>query len=173
MGLCLHGVMPCCTVLSCSVVSDSLWPHGCSLPGSSVHGDSPGKNTGVDCRTLLQRISPTQGLSPGLPHCRQILYQLSHKRSPRIWEWGSLSLLQRIFLTQESNRDLLIAGGFFTKWAVREEWDILFLSSTIITICGVMWFQTSPKALYLIDITWVPISDGLWDKLHLIFFNNF
>ena len=47
------------------------------LPGFSVHGDSPGKNTGVGCHALLQRIFPTQGLNPGLPHCKQILYHLS------------------------------------------------------------------------------------------------
>ena len=40
-----------------------------SLPGSSVHGYSPGKNTGVGCHTLLQGIFPTQGSNPGLPHC--------------------------------------------------------------------------------------------------------
>ena len=40
---------------------------------SSVHGDSPGKNTGVDCHFFLQGIFPTQGLNPGLPHCRWIL----------------------------------------------------------------------------------------------------
>jgi len=37
--------------------------------------------------SLLQRIFPTQGSNPGLPHCRQILYQLSHNGSPRILEW--------------------------------------------------------------------------------------
>ena len=47
-------------------------------PGPSVHGDSPGKNTGVGCHALLQGLFPTQGLNPGLPHCRQILYHLSH-----------------------------------------------------------------------------------------------
>ena len=46
----------------------------CSLPVSSVHGDSPGKNTGVGCHALLQRIFPTQGLNTGLLNCRQILY---------------------------------------------------------------------------------------------------
>ena len=50
-----------------------------SLPGFSVHRDSPGKNTGVGCYALLQGIFPTQGLNPGLPHCRQILYCLSHE----------------------------------------------------------------------------------------------
>ena len=48
----------------------------CSPPGSSVHGDSAGKNTGVGCRSLLQGIFPTQGLNLGLPHWRQILYHL-------------------------------------------------------------------------------------------------
>ena len=50
-----------------------------SPPGSSVHGNSPGKNTGVGCHALLQGIFLTQGLIPGLPHCRQILYHLSHQ----------------------------------------------------------------------------------------------
>ena len=63
-------------------------PMDCSPPGSSVYGDSPGKNTGVDGHALLQGIFPAQGLNPGLPHCRRILYHLSHQESPRILEWG-------------------------------------------------------------------------------------
>ena len=51
------------------------------------HGDSPGKKTVVDCHALLQGIFPTQGSNPALPHCRRILYPLSHKGSPRILEW--------------------------------------------------------------------------------------
>ena len=43
-------------------------------PGSSVHGDSPGKDTGMGCHGLLQGIFPTQGLNPGLLHRRQILF---------------------------------------------------------------------------------------------------
>ena len=72
-----------------SVMFDSLWPHG--LPGSSVHGDSPGKNTGVGYHALLQGIFPTEGSNPGFPHCRQILYHLSHQGSPRILEWVAYS----------------------------------------------------------------------------------
>ena len=53
----------------------------CSPPGSSVHGGSPGKNTGVGSHSLLQGIFPTQGLNPGLLHGRQILYHLSHELS--------------------------------------------------------------------------------------------
>ena len=59
----------CLVSLSCQMLCD---PMDCSLPGSSVHGDSPGKNTGVGCHVLLQGIFPTQGFNPGLPHCRQI-----------------------------------------------------------------------------------------------------
>ena len=63
---------------SCLTLCDAM---DCSLPGSSVHGNSPGKNAGVGCHALLQWIFLTQGLNPGLPHCRQILYHLSHQRS--------------------------------------------------------------------------------------------
>ena len=57
----------------------------CSLPGSSVHGDSPDKKTRVGCHALLQGIFPTQELNPGLPHCRQILYHLSHQGSSQLY----------------------------------------------------------------------------------------
>ena len=53
----------------------------CSLPGSSVHEISPSKSTGVGCHFLLQGIFPTQGSNPGLLHCRQMLYCLSHQGS--------------------------------------------------------------------------------------------
>ena len=53
-------------------------PKDCSPPDSSVHGDSPGKSTGLGCHALLQGIFLTQGLNLHLLHCRQILYPLSH-----------------------------------------------------------------------------------------------
>ena len=49
--------------------------------------DSLGQNSEVGSLSLLQGIVPIQGLNPGLLHCRQILYQLGHKGSPRILEW--------------------------------------------------------------------------------------
>ena len=64
----------CCAVL-CLVTQSSLTfcnPMDCSLQGSSVHGDSPGKNIGVGCHALLQGIFPTQGSKPDLWHCRLI-----------------------------------------------------------------------------------------------------
>ena len=62
-----------------SVMSNSLRHHGLQK--------SPCQNTGVGSLPLLQGIFPTQRLNPGLPHCRWILYQLSHKASSRILEW--------------------------------------------------------------------------------------
>ena len=61
---------------SCPTLCD---PMDCSPPGSSVHGDSPGKNTRVGCHAFLQGIFPTQGSNPGLLHYRRILYHLSHQ----------------------------------------------------------------------------------------------
>ena len=62
-----------------SVMSDSLRPHGLYSPWNS-----PGQHTGVGSFSLLQDIFPAQGSIPGLPHCRQILYQLSHQGSPTL-----------------------------------------------------------------------------------------
>ena len=64
---------------SCLTLCD---PMDCSPPGSSVHGDSPGKNTRVCCHALLQGIFPTQESNAGLSYCRWILYHLSHQGSP-------------------------------------------------------------------------------------------
>ena len=50
---------------SCPILCN---PMNCSLPVSSVHGDSPGENTGVGCYALLQGIFPTQRSNSGLPH---------------------------------------------------------------------------------------------------------
>ena len=98
----------CCAMLSCSVVSDSFQHHELYLQGSSCSWDSPGKNTGVGCHTLLQGICPSQGSNPGIPHCRWILYHLSHQGSPRIAGVGTLSLLHGIFLIQKSKGGLLL-----------------------------------------------------------------
>ena len=54
-------------------MSDSLQPHGL-YTRLLCPWNSPGKNTGVGCHSLLQGIFPTQGLNLGLLHCRQFLY---------------------------------------------------------------------------------------------------
>ena len=68
------------------VVSDSLRPHGLQPVRLVCTQNSPGKNSGVDWHSLLQRSVLSQGLNPGLLHCRWILYHLSHQGSPgRYW----------------------------------------------------------------------------------------
>ena len=56
-------------------------PMDCSLPGSSVHGIL--QPVLLEWVTIFQGIFPTQGSNLGLPHCRQILYQLSYRGSPK------------------------------------------------------------------------------------------
>ena len=98
-----------------SVVSKSLWPHGLCSPWNS-----PGQNPGVGSCSLLQGIFPTQGSNPGLPHCRRILYQLSHKGSPRILEWVAYPFSSGSSWPRNWTRVSCIAGGIFTNWVIRE-----------------------------------------------------
>ena len=111
----------------CAVLCLVAWLHltlcdpmDCSPPGSSVHVASPGKNTGVGCRVLLQGIFPTQGLNPGLPHCRWILYHLSHQGSPRTLEWVAYPCSRESSQSRNWTGVSWIAGRFFTSWAPRQ-----------------------------------------------------
>ena len=92
-----------CLPLGCyAVLSRPVKP--CSPPGSSVHRDSPGRNTEVGCHALLQGIFPTQGLNPCLPHCRQILYHLSHQGSPLDGVMESLNLFSFESVSLDTSR---------------------------------------------------------------------
>ena len=76
-------------IVLCAQLLSHVWlfvtPMDCSPPGSSVHGDSPGKNTGLGCHAFLQGIFLAQESNRGLLHCKQILYQLSCQGSPHMW----------------------------------------------------------------------------------------
>ena len=100
--------MPNCVWLFVTPWTDGPW-------------NSPGQNTGVGSFSLLQGIFPTQGLSPGLLHCWQILYQLSHKRSPKILEWVAYPFSSGSSWPRNRTRVSCIAGGFFTNWATRDK----------------------------------------------------
>ena len=100
---------------SCSVVSSSLRPRRLYHPWNS-----PGQNTGVGSLSLLQGIFPTQGLSPGLPHCRQILYQISHQGRPRTLEWAAHPFSSGPSRPRNGTQVSCITGGFFTSGAIRE-----------------------------------------------------
>ena len=114
--------MLCFVTQSCLTLLD---PMDCSQPGSSVHGDSPGKNTGVGCHALLQGTLPTQGLNPDLPHCRVDSLPSEPAGKPQNTGVDSLSLLQGIFLSQESNWGLLHCRQIFHQLnyqGSREDW---------------------------------------------------
>ena len=81
--------------------SPTLLPHGLNSPWKS-----PGQKTGGGSLYLLQGIFPNWGSNPGLSHCRQILYQLSHQGSPKIQEWVAYSF------SRESSRPRNQTGVF-------------------------------------------------------------
>ena len=101
-------------------------PPGCSLPGSSVHGILQARILewvaipfSREC-SLLQGIFPSQGSNPGLPHCRWILYRLSHQRSSRILEWVAYPFSRGSSQPRSQTGVPCTAGAFFTRWATRE-----------------------------------------------------
>ena len=81
LSIVLFAIQYVCSVAhSCPTLCD---PMDCSPPGSSLHVDSPGKNTGVGSHALLWGIFPNQGLNSDLPHCRWILYHLNQQLHTR------------------------------------------------------------------------------------------
>ena len=116
--------MLCWADQSCLTLCD---PMDCSPPGSSVHGNSPGKNTRVGFHALLQGILLTQSSNLGLPHCRWILYKLSFQGSPKILEWVAYPFSRGSSWPRSWTRVSCIAGKFFTSWAVRETHISLYI----------------------------------------------
>ena len=101
-------------------------PHG---PWNSWN--SSGQNTGVGSLSFLQGIFPTKGSNPGLSHCGQILYQLSHKGSPRRLEWVVYPFSSRSSWPSNRTRVSCIAGGFFI-WRLRPNLLVACLIFTFI-----------------------------------------
>ena len=95
--------------------SNSLRPHGLYSPWNS-----PGQNIGVGSLSLLQGIFLNQGSNSGLLNCRQFLYQLSHKKSPRILEWVAYPFFLGSSWPMNPTSVSCIVGECFTNWAIRE-----------------------------------------------------
>ena len=108
--MCIKSPQSCLTLCN---------PMDCNPPGSSVHGDSPGKNTGEGYHGFLQGIFATQGSIPDLPHCRWILHWWSHQGSWRILGWVAYLFSKGSPWSRNWTRVSCIAGGFFTSWATR------------------------------------------------------
>ena len=114
-------VVLCLVAQLCLTLCD---PMDSSLPDSSVHGDSPGKNTGVSFHALLQGIFP--GINPRCPTLQ--VDSLSSKPPEKLKNTGvgSLSLLQVIFITQELNWGLLHCRWIFYQLSYQgSPWEML------------------------------------------------
>ena len=120
---------------SCSVVSDSLRPQGLfSL------WNSPGQKTGVGSCSLLQGIFPTQRLNPSFPHCRRILYQLSHQGSPREGLISTTALLREDYVNRTTWHIILRDFFFFhSAW-------FLHLPSFLYSFLQLCWASTAAWA---------------------------
>ena len=75
---------------------------------------------GCSSHLILQGIFPAKESNPGLLHCRQILYPLSHKGSPKTLEWVAYPFSRGFSWPRNQTRVSCIAGRFFTNWAMRE-----------------------------------------------------
>ena len=125
-----------------SVVPNSLQPDG--LYSS---WNSPGQNTGVDSLSLLQGIFPTQGSNPGLPHCRSILDQLSHREAHGKWVWQVKKSAVTVALISRSYLSYPLDMSIFTPSS--PEWSVGFIFWRIIS-CDIIHFHfPAPIALLL------------------------
>ena len=113
------------------ILSDSLRPHGLWPTRLLCPWNSPGKNTGVGCHSLLQGICSTQGSNLGFPPCRQILYHLSHLGNS-IREWLCLNILE--FLTPEFIiSQLWRFRGCIVDWTTGEKKRLFFFGGGEVT----------------------------------------
>ena len=127
-------------------MSSSLGSHELYSPWTS-----PGQNTGVGSLSLLQRIFPTQVLNPGLLHCRQILYQLSHCTwGPHILTkvmmgWREEMVFLEFRAPRFPSRSWKQSGPASRSWRQREWRNILAFSC--LPISHLKWATSSQKAV--------------------------
>ena len=147
-------------------MSDSLRPHGPYSPWNS-----PGHNTGLGSLSLLQGIFPIQGWNPGFPHCRRILYQLSHKGSPRILEWVAYSFSRGSSPPKDQTQVSCIVGRRFTVWATREAQPETKSTSSTLQVDSLPFeppgklMNTGVGSLFLLQEVF-PAQESNWGLLH-------
>ena len=106
-------------------------PMDCSLPGSPLHRISPGKNTGVSCHSLLQRVFLTQGSNLILLHFWQFLYHLRNQGSPRSQKepiftqlhQPRINVMQAVSKSGEGTKELLFLSTQHTLGQNSETFD--------------------------------------------------
>ena len=152
----------------------------CSLPRLLCPWDSPGKNTGVGCHFLLQKIFSTQESNPGLLHCRQILYQLSYEGSPYYvpsnnGEIKIKVILVILSLVKSCISYIVIPTRFFLNAC-----NVLIIKSRIlqgfdIRLIGLQFPEIYPFLIFVFDVScpfffesvthWCPT---LWDPMDYV-----
>ena len=110
----------CCAVLGHSVMSYSLWLHGLESTKILCPWEFSRQENWSGLPWPPPGDLPTQGSSPGLTHCRQILYHLGHQGSPRVLEWVAYPFSRGSSHARNQTGVSCIAEGFFTSWATRE-----------------------------------------------------
>ena len=135
----------CCAAVICLFLQSCLAlcdPIDCIPPDSSVHGDSPGKNTGSQLPCPPPRDFPNAGVKPQSLALQEDSLPVESPGKSKNTGVGSLSLLQGNFLTQELNCVSSIAGRFFTNWATWEAQRRASLPIFITTFIS-KWFWKS------------------------------
>ena len=136
-------VVLCLATQSCLTLCH---PVDCNPWGSSVHGVSPGKYTGVGCHAFLQGIFPIQGSNPGLPHCQLILHWWSPQGSSRMLGWAAYLFSRGSSWSRNRTGVSCIAGGFFTSWATGGALECIICISKVVDISpgnlnSLLWFN--------------------------------
>ena len=92
-------------------------PRSPALQAGFLPSEPPGKpkNTGVGSHALRQGTFPTQGLNPGLLHCRRFLYHLRHQGSTRVLDWVAYPFSRESSRPRNRTGVSFIAGRFFTS----------------------------------------------------------
>ena len=123
-----------------------------------------------DCLSFLQVIFPTQGLNLGHLHCRQIIYQLSHKGSLRILKWVAYPFSSGSSQPRNQTRVSCTAGRFFNNWATRDGQIASLTQWTWVWVNSRSWWWTGKPVmlqsmgLHRVGHDWAP--DLNWTKLN-------
>ena len=119
--VCVYIYVLCCAEsLSRVWLFATLWTVALQAPLSM--GILQARTHGVGCHSLLQGIFPTQGWNAGRPHCRRILYCLSHQGRPRTLGWAACPFSMGPSWPRNQAVISYIACEFFTSWATRKAW---------------------------------------------------
>ena len=128
-------------------------PTFCNPTDYTVHGILQARLLEWEAFPLSRGSFPTQGSNPGLPHCRQILYQLSQKGSPRILEWVAYPFSRISSWPRNQTEVSCNAGRFFTNWATREFSSVQ--SFSCVQLFATPWTAACQASLSIIN-SWSP-----------------